>query len=521
MRISGRVSGKPHPFFGSRIFVQIHETIMGTGAGDRRPAGGGYKGVRFPGENLQKGLIRVRQGKRLLTVKMRPNPRVRRLPGIPLVFSPDLCYACSGKGFSRIPLPLPFRFRRGPLPEPGNPGNGEYTVQLCRVPDRERRGKSMLKYAPAVFAVGDTYQIMAIVQRPSLMWVKVGDQTYYDETNGILRSKKEIHRIIVPADVLNRAGEYTVCEREIIKRRAYFTRTEDMKAYRFPFHPVEGDREIRFFHIADTHSLSDEPVRAAAAFGGIDFLILNGDLLNHCENAEDFNIVYDIAARITRGEIPIVFSRGNHDMRGENTEIFPDYTPNCGGKTYYSFRLGPVWGLVLDCGEDKADDHAEYGGTVCCHAFRLAQTDFLRAVIANSGKEYGADGVRYRIVLSHIPFTRRYGGEFEIETELYAEWTKLIADCIKPHLMLHGHTHRFGVHQPGGAFDSYGLQPCPVVIGSQLDRRRFAGCGVILRGQQMDVVCVSDQGERLGEAALRIQDGGSPAPLPSRGGEDR
>ena len=32
----------------------------------------------------------------------------------------------------------------------------------------------MLKYFPAVFAVGNTYQIMVLVKKPSLMWVEIG-----------------------------------------------------------------------------------------------------------------------------------------------------------------------------------------------------------------------------------------------------------------------------------------------------------------------------------------------------------
>ena len=154
----------------------------------------------------------------------------------------------------------------------------------------------MLKYEPAVFAVENSYQIMVMVETPSLMWIEIRGKRYYDETNGILRSKRDIHRITVPADELDRAKEYTVCEREIIERRAYFTESKEEKRYRFEFEPVTGKKGIRTFHIADTHSLRDEPVRAALAFGKTDFLILNGDILNHCENAEDFNIVYDIAS---------------------------------------------------------------------------------------------------------------------------------------------------------------------------------------------------------------------------------
>ena len=355
----------------------------------------------------------------------------------------------------------------------------------------------MLKYAPAVFAVGNTYQIMAFVDRPSLMWVRVGDKCYYDDTNGILRSGKEIHRVTVPAKELERARGYTVCEREIIERKAYHTLSADEKRCPFSFCPVEDRGEIRAFHIADTHSLYEEPLRAAAAFGAIDFLILNGDLLDRCENAEDFGIVYDIAAGITRGEKPIVFSRGNHDMRGVNAEVFSDYTPNLGGRTYYPFRLGPVWGLVLDCGEDKVDAHPEYGNTVCCHSFRLRETDFIRGVIDDADGEYLSDGIRYRVIISHIPFTRLRTGEFGIEKDIYSEWTGLIGGHIRPQVLIHGHTHRIGVYRPGGEFDSYGTQPCPAVTASHLDGRYFAGCGFTFTGDGILVTAVSSSGETL------------------------
>jgi hypothetical protein len=354
----------------------------------------------------------------------------------------------------------------------------------------------MLKYEPAVFAVGKVYQIMVMVRKPSLMWVEIGGTRYYDETNGILRSKKRIHRITVPADELDAAGEYTLCEREIIKRLAYHTMSTDEKRYRFSFTPVEDGKEIRAFHIADTHSHFKEPVKAASAFGKCDFLILNGDILNHCENAADFGIVYRIASEITHGRIPIVFSRGNHDMRGANTEIFSDYTPNCGGRTYYTFRLGCVWGMVLDCGEDKPDSHPEYGHTVCCHQFRLRQTDFIREVIADAQNEYLADGVRHRIIISHIPFTHNMGGEFEIENEIYSEWAKLIEENINPNLMIYAHLHEISINKKGSDFDSYGIQPCTAVVASQLDKG-FAGCGFVFGADKVTVSAVSDRGETL------------------------
>lgn len=49
-----------------------------------------------------------------------------------------------------------------------------------------------MRTLPAVFVVGDTYHIMTVVGAQSLMWVKVGDECYYDESNGILRSERAI-----------------------------------------------------------------------------------------------------------------------------------------------------------------------------------------------------------------------------------------------------------------------------------------------------------------------------------------
>lgn len=363
----------------------------------------------------------------------------------------------------------------------------------------------MLKYDPAVFAVENTYQIMVLIKKPSLMWVEIGGKCYYDETNGILRSMKKIHRITVPADELNKAKEYTVCERVIIKRLAYHTLSMETKKYHISFNPVENKNEIRAFHIADTHSKCDEPIKSALAFGKTDFLILNGDILDHCENARNFDIVYDIAANITHGEIPIVFSRGNHDMRGANTEIFPEYTPNFNGKTYYTFRLGSVWGMVLDCGEDKVDSHPEYGNTVCCHQFRLKQTDFIREVIENAKSEYLADGVKHRIIISHIPFTHNLGGEFEIERDIYSQWAELIGRNIKPHIMIHGHTHKISINRTDSDFDSYRIQPCTAVVASQLDGNNFAGCGFTFCDNAINVIAVSDKGEFLTKEIIKEQ----------------
>ena len=251
----------------------------------------------------------------------------------------------------------------------------------------------IMKTEPAVFAVGDTYQIMVGVTCPVLMWVRVGDECYYDDSNGILRSAVSTHRMTVPMEELDKAKRYTVCWRKIIERKPYFTETEDIEEAEFEFTPVTGD-EIKAYHIADAHNMVDAPVTAAKTFekevGQLDFLILNGDVPDHSGAIENFDNIYEIIAKITHGKLPVVFSRGNHDTRGIYAENIAEHTPCENGNSFYSFRFGKLWGLVMDSGEDKEDWSDEYGNTVCCHAFRKRETAYLKNIIKKSTEEYDA-----------------------------------------------------------------------------------------------------------------------------------
>ncbi len=347
----------------------------------------------------------------------------------------------------------------------------------------------MMKTAPAVFAVAQDYQIMVQISDPVLFSVRVGDEEYFDESNGIMRSLSEVHRVIVPQSELDRAKEYTVCIRPLLHRKPYFTTTAPLQTFTFPFVPVP-EQNIRAYHISDAHNRIDGPVAAARAFGDFDFLILNGDIIDHSGDPSKFDNIYRICAALTGGSKPVVFSRGNHDMRGNYAEKFAEYTPNHLGNTYYTFRLGAIWGILMDCGEDKMDDCAEYGHTVACHAFRRRQTAFLKRVIADCKHEYEAEGVRTRLVISHVPFSYVHWAPFDIEREVYFEWCALLREHVKPDVMICGHMHDQQVWIPGWYADHLG-QPAPVVIGGNINREDFsyfAGCGFIFNGHEAQAV---------------------------------
>jgi predicted phosphodiesterase len=332
---------------------------------------------------------------------------------------------------------------------------------------------------------------MVPVKCDMLFWVEIGGEKYYDHSNGIIRSDTCIHRVSVPMELLDRAGEYSVCFKKIIKRLPYFTQSTGTKMQTYKFYPVNDDREINIYHLSDTHGNFGFSSKAGTYFGNnIDLLILNGDILDHSGKIKNFELTFRLCEAITGGEHPCVFSRGNHDLRGECAEKLADYTPNSNGKSYYTFRLGRIWGLVLDCGEDKDDSHKEYGSTVCCSEFRKEETEFLKQV-AEKG-EYLDEGIAYRFVIVHSPFTCTFEPPFDIEQETYKEWAEILSEKIKPDVIVSGHLHETFVSKPGSERDNLG-QPCAVVVGSKAIKNKFGsvtdfiGCAMTLDGGKITV----------------------------------
>ncbi len=366
---------------------------------------------------------------------------------------------------------------------------------------------------PTVFALRDTYQIITPVKSEMLFWVKIGDEKYFDHSNGIMRSATRVHKVVIPMTALDSAKEYTVCYKKMLDRKPYFPESEETVEYTYSFQPVEAGSPIKLYHVSDSHGRVDEAIAAAkTAFGEeTDLLVLNGDISDHSSSVENISMIYRIASGITGGTRPCVYSRGNHDMRGAFAEHLAEYTPVTPGDglTYFTFRLGDLWGIVLDCAEDKLDENEEYGGTVCCRGYREAETDFLKK-IADS-KEY--EGAKYKAVICHVPFTYRDKGSnglFDIENETYAEWVRILNNEIKPNLMLAGHKHICTVSYPGGDMDDHG-QSFPVIIGARPKtingESGFTGTAYTFNGDFINTEFTDSLGDKKPCAVIKTERG--------------
>ncbi len=224
-----------------------------------------------------------------------------------------------------------------------------------------------------------------------------------------------------------------------------FGETIESKLYTCaPMNPAKDN--FSFLMWNDIH---DDGKRLEAMFDdvswdGVDFVVLNGDIINDFVRTEQFfNSFYDVCARRFGPTIPLVFIRGNHETRGPLARQLADYTPGRDGKPYYAFDHGAAHFLVLDTGEDKEDEHKEYAGLVDFSGYRDAQTRWLETDLASDA----ARNARYRIVLSHQPMapvgTQCFGAQ-----EARRLWRPLINDA-GAQLWMSGHTHSFNWLLPG------------------------------------------------------------------------
>ncbi len=360
---------------------------------------------------------------------------------------------------------------------------------------------------PAVFAIEDEYQIIVPMKSDALVAVVLAGKYYYDHCNGIIRSTCPVHKISVPAEILDDEKHYSISYRKIIERKPYFTETENEVILNYDFLPINPEKEIKIYHVSDSHGdIQGASTAYLKAIGtSPDLLVLNGDIADHSGDVEHIMTIYKIASGITNGTLPIVFSRGNHDLRGNAAELLTDYTPTSFGRSYYTFRTGSIWGIVLDTGEDKEDWHLEYGHTICCHEFREEETRYLNKVAAS--KAYNTEGIEYKLVISHVPFSYANtecdgngDAPFDIETEIFTEWCQILKEHIKPDLMISGHTHKPRISNIGSDMDDHG-QPAPLIIGGRpyaLDDTpiEYTGCAITLSEKIAEVNLVDSLGNK-------------------------
>jgi predicted MPP superfamily phosphohydrolase len=184
-----------------------------------------------------------------------------------------------------------------------------------------------------------------------------------------------------------------------------------------------------------------------------DFVFLNGDMFNYQDTEDQLvdHLLTPISGLSTT--VPFFLSRGNHETRGPFARNLPEYFNGTEPHFYYAFQHGPVYVIVLDSGEDKPDDTPVYANLVDYDNYRLEQAEWLKEEM----KKPAYKKAKYKVVFSHIPLY--YSGTWHGTMHCREIWGPIF-NAGKIDLLLSGHTHRYGIHQPVKGEHNY-----PIVIG--------------------------------------------------------
>ena len=301
-----------------------------------------------------------------------------------------------------------------------------------------------LVYHPGVFLVEQDYEIILICRRNALASIVIDGVTFTDNVNGVMRTDTDVHKIKVPMALLDKARHYRVHLAPLADHCNYYPKPDPTEAYEYDFTPVPAEGKVEAYVLADTHGDAVIPAETALLREHIDLLILLGDIGDSAATKEQIITLHRLTAMVTKGRFPALYIRGNHDTRGYMAERLMDYIPTRNGATYFTFRAGAVWGVVLDCGEDKPDASIEYGGVADYVGFRHAQTAYLRSLVANAQNTYAAEGITHRVALCHINFTRTDRPFNDHNPEIYEAWIAALNE-IGIDLLICGHEHKIGV----------------------------------------------------------------------------
>ena len=308
--------------------------------------------------------------------------------------------------------------------------------------------------------VGNGITVMWETTVPAYCWVEYGTDTTQLKrartiVDGQVVCNNYLHKIRIDGLQPGQKYYYRVCSQEILLYQAYkkvFGNTAQSAFSEFTLPATDTDSFTAVvFNDLHQHTQTFRALCQQIKNVNYDFVVFNGDCV---DDPVDHNQATSFISELTEGvcgdRIPTFFMRGNHEIRNAYSIGLRDHYDYVGDRTYGSFNWGDTRIVMLDCGEDKPDDHWVYYGLNDFTQLRNEQVDFLKKEL--SSKEFKKAGKR--VLIHHIPL---YGNDGK---NLCANlWTKLL-EKAPFNISLNAHTHKYAYHPKGELGNNY-----PVVIG--------------------------------------------------------
>ena len=308
--------------------------------------------------------------------------------------------------------------------------------------------------------VGNGITVMWETTVPAYCWVEYGTDTTQLKrartiVDGQVVCNNYLHKIRIDGLQPGQKYYYRVCSQEILLYQAYkkvFGNTAQSAFSEFTLPATDTDSFTAVvFNDLHQHTQTFRALCQQIKNVNYDFVVFNGDCV---DDPVDHNQATSFISELTEGvcgdRIPTFFMRGYHEIRNAYSIGLRDHYDYVGDRTYGSFNWGDTRIVMLDCGEDKPDDHWVYYGLNDFTQLRNEQVDFLKKEL--SSKEFKKAGKR--VLIHHIPL---YGNDGK---NLCANlWTKLL-EKAPFNISLNAHTHKYAYHPKGELGNNY-----PVIIG--------------------------------------------------------
>lgn len=327
--------------------------------------------------------------------------------------------------------------------------------------------------APVVFDNGEGYSVVFSTNDKATANITYRyqgeDIVRYDEDNG-RKNSSVIHTIKVPYQELSQ-NTYKVSATRVIDELGYGGLSgKTIESEEINFND-KFDDTINVLTVSDWHTHNDLAKQTISKIGAYDALVLLGD------GAPGFNFqsevvkyILSFASDLSRGEMPVLFARGNHETRGREAANLSSYLGM--DKFYYSAKLGDYRFIVLDSGEDKEDSHIEYGSMVAYEQHRKNMVEWL-------GTQENPNHEKL-IALSH-------SNEICIEEEL-SKTAHSRLDALNTSLLVSGHTH---------TNEFLETSPYPTLIDGGINadgNKTYIASKLTLSDEKIEIVCVSSSG---------------------------
>ena len=294
---------------------------------------------------------------------------------------------------------------------------------------------------------------------PTYSWVEYGtDKENLKQVRPMLDGQAicndDLHKVRIEGLQPGQKYYYRVCSTEMLVYKAYSKAFGNTAVSEFgTFEIPEADEdEFTALVFNDLHQRTNtfQALMEQVKDVDYDFVFFNGDCIDDPNNrAQASRFIKYVTEALKGDQVPTFFMRGNHEIRNAYSIGLRDHFDYVGGKTYGAFNWGDTRIVMLDCGEDKTDDHKEYSGLNDFTQLRQDQVGFLKQELSSKAFKKA----KKRILIHHIPL---YGFEGNLCNDLW----RPVLEKAPFDISLNAHLHRYAYHPKGSQKCAY-----PVIVG--------------------------------------------------------